>query len=412
MSQRGKRNRLDNKKIMPVLLGGDLNAYSVALAFREAFGVCSHAFVRYKCGATENSAFIKTHICSGLDNTRAMVAELFNFALQNPESDLYLIPCTDNYLEIVDEAKSELSKYYNILIPESEMRKKLTDKSLFMKEMEREGIEFPRFVLFSEKEVITDKKMSEIDYPAVIKPTISAEYWKHPFKKMKKVYFPKNKVEAFDTIYKIFASGYGEGVILQEKISGEGTQFVLTTFSDKNGSVVRAALGEVVLEETGDTSQGNHAAIITAPLDEISKKLIKYLNKIKYVGFANFDIISDGNKKYVLEMNARQGRSSDYLRCAGINIARLIVDAVKNKSIEPNFDYREIYWHYPPHKLVMEYSDSKKLRDAQSLHAKGRSFSPYANSYEGVKRSIYVALHNYRLKDTFRKNSEKRENSL
>ena len=58
------------KPIIPVLLGGDLNAYSVALAFREHFGVRSHAFMKYKCGATANSSFIKTHISSGIDTVR------------------------------------------------------------------------------------------------------------------------------------------------------------------------------------------------------------------------------------------------------------------------------------------------------------------------------------------------------
>jgi D-aspartate ligase len=394
---------------MPVLLGGDLNAYSVALAFREEYGVSSHVFARYRCGATENSAFIKTHICSGLDNVEAAVAELFKFAIENPQSDLYLIPCTDNYIEVLEKGRVELSKYYNILIPEEKMRKRLTDKDSFMKELKRAGIDFPRYVLFEKNEVITDNKISEIKYPAVIKPTCSAEYWRHPFKKMKKVYFPENKIEAFDTVYKIFASGYPCGVILQEKISGEGSLFVLTTFSDKKGRVVRAVLGEVVLEERGDTSEGNHAAIITVPLDATAEGLIEFLNGVGYVGIANFDIISDGNKKYVLEMNARQGRSCDYLRSAGVNIARLIVEAAGGKDIKPNFEYKKIYWRYPPHKLVLEYSESKRICDADNLYKKGLSFSPYANSFEGIRRSIYVALHNHRLKDTFKQNALKRE---
>ena len=51
-----------NGKIVPVLMGGDLNAYSVALAFCEAYGVISHAFTRSRCGATEYSKFIKSRI--------------------------------------------------------------------------------------------------------------------------------------------------------------------------------------------------------------------------------------------------------------------------------------------------------------------------------------------------------------
>lgn len=404
--------KANNKKIIPVLLGGDLNAYSVALAFMEAYNVSSHAFVRYRCGATENSNFIKTHICSELDNVEIAVTELLKFAWENVGYELYLIPCSDIYLDVIDYGERDLREYYKFILPEKNMRRRLTNKHKFMQDMEEENIPYPKYVAFSKNEIITDKKLSEIKYPAVIKPSDSAEYWKNPFPKMKKVYFPENKLEAFDIIYKIFSTDYSSDIILQNRVSGEEKLYVLTTFSDKGGNVVRAALGEVLLEECGETSQGNHAAIITVPLDSISKRLIEYLNKIKYVGFANFDIMSDGNKKYVLELNARQGRSCDYLRCCGINIAMLIVESLRGKKLTQNFDYSEIYWHYPPHRLVMEYSESKLRETAERLTGKGRSYSPYVNRYEGIKRSIYVVLHNYRLRDAFKKSFLKRDESI
>ena len=38
--------------IQPVLIGADMNCYSVARAFHEAYGVTSHAFGRWPMGDT------------------------------------------------------------------------------------------------------------------------------------------------------------------------------------------------------------------------------------------------------------------------------------------------------------------------------------------------------------------------
>ena len=45
----------EKSKIVPVILGQDLGAYSVAKAFYEAFGVKSYAFGRYRCGISDFS---------------------------------------------------------------------------------------------------------------------------------------------------------------------------------------------------------------------------------------------------------------------------------------------------------------------------------------------------------------------
>ena len=105
------------KHIVPVLLGADLNAYSVALAFHEAFGVTSRVFGRYRCGATENSSFIKTHICSGIDDVRIAIPELLKFADDNPGGELFLIPCADWYVAMLESVRDMLFGIYNIYIP-------------------------------------------------------------------------------------------------------------------------------------------------------------------------------------------------------------------------------------------------------------------------------------------------------
>lgn len=386
-----------SKSITPVLLGADLNAYSVALAFFEAYGVKSHVFARYRCGATEFSRFIKTHITAGIDDVKRAVPALLKFAAENTGAELFLIPTADWYVEMLEEARRSLSGLYEIHIPEKNMWRKLSDKCEFYSYMKDFGIPHPLYVSFGRTDEVGEEILSRVPYPAVIKPSDSTEYWRYPFPDMKKVYFPKTPKEAREILGRIFSSGYGGRVILQRLVGGHHSNRVLTTVSDKRGRVVRAVLGDVILEEVGKTSFGNHSAIITVPLDNLSFKLVDFLNKIGYTGIANFDIMTDGTERYVLEMNARQGRSCDYLRAAGVNLGRLLVEMANGKNIEADLSYKTVYWHYPPNKAVMRYADEEGRKRAERLILEGAEYNPYENKYEGVVRHAYVALHNGRL---------------
>ena len=387
------------------MLGGDLNAYSVALSFYEAYGVTSHAFVRYRCGATENSKFIKTHICSGIDDLSVAIPELLKFAAEHPHRELYLIPCADWYVSMLEAAGGALSAIYEVCIPDRRHFSMLSDKLRFYNFMEQAGIKYPEYESFGPEENISDEKLSRFTYPAVIKPSDSTEYWKNPFPDMKKVYFPKNKSESEAVIKRILDSGYAKRVILQRLIA-PARHGVLTTLSTADGRVVRAVRGDVIMQQTGRTSYGNHAAIIIRALDGISYQLIKFLNGISYVGIANIDLISDADVTYALEVNLRQGRSSDYLRSAGVSLAEYLVKFSRGENITPDFSYKEAYWHYPRHSDVRKYSSPADVIRADRLIAEGKAFSPYGNSYDGVKRKIYAVLHSLRLSEALRSDAE------
>ena len=390
-------------KIIPVLLGADLNAYSVALSFYLEFGVKSIAYARYKCGAVEYSKFIKTNVISDIDNKNILLSELKKLASENQGSEFFLVPCTDSYVVLLETIKKEIGEGYNIHMPDETMRKRLSDKADFYLMAEGAGLDYPEYTKISSVFDINDTELGKISYPAVVKPTSSAEYWKHNFPGMQKVYFPRDKYEAGEIMHKIFDSGYSKSILLQEKISGEEKISVLTTLSDKEGRVVRAVLGDVILEERGRTSYGNHSAIITKPINDTAKKLIKFLENIGYKGIANFDIISDGVREYVLEINTRQGRSCDYLRATGVSIAGLLVDFARGNRVEADFEYPEIYWHYAPRKTVLKYAEKEDARRVEILSRQGREFSPYTSGEDGARTWIYNTVHNIRLGRKIRK---------
>lgn len=393
-----------NENPIPVLLGADLNAYSVARAFHEYNGSLSYAFGRYRCGITSFSRIVKAQTVRGLDDITVAGPALFEFAVKHKGRRLLLIPCADWYIELGARISERLPEQFCSVIPEKEQRAKMGDKISFYSLLRDYKIAYP-----TSRKITADedhsRAVADFEYPAVIKPSSSAEYWKHEFSGMKKVYFVESAKEAEGIIKKIFASGYREGIILQERIGREHPSIsVLTTYSDREGRVVRAVYGRVILEEEGDSSYGNHASIITAPLTPICKKLIAMLEKEGYTGLANFDMISSGEEDYVLEINLRQGRSCDYLRAAGVNLAELMIRDINGDKIEKDLDSGKVYWHYPPHRTVLAAAQRAGAEEAEAMRHKGLSAAPLYYEPDFVSnplRRAYVSYHDKRLARSF-----------
>ena len=398
------------KKITPVLLGADLNAYSVAIAFHEAYGVKSHAFGRYKCGLSSYSKIVKIEFCSGYDSIDVILPELIFFAEKNTDTKLFLVPCADCYVEFILKHEEELRKYYSFLVPKEELFEKLTDKASFYKEISRQGIEYPEFTELSEGDNYY-KKLSKTEYPAVLKPSVSAEYWRHPFPGMRKVYYPESADEAASIIGEFRYYGYRDGIVLQKKIENP-EHYVYTGLWNKKSECDFGVFGRVALEERGKTSEGNHSAIFTEEKNELCKRLDKFLESLGYVGFANFDILKSDGKFYVLELNARQGRSCDYIRAAGINIAERLVSAITSEVNFLDENYKKIFWHYPPFKLASEYMTRKNSEKALYFKKAGLAFSPLnyrGDIFANPVRFGYVTLHGHRLRKAYCKDFGERK---
>ena len=89
------------QKIVPVLLGADLNCYNVARAFHEQYGVISHAFGRYAVSATKYSKIIKFTTVPDIDNEETMRKVLSGFAAEHKNDKLVLFGCTDDYVAMI-----------------------------------------------------------------------------------------------------------------------------------------------------------------------------------------------------------------------------------------------------------------------------------------------------------------------
>ena len=103
---------MKNKKIIPVLLGADLNCYSVARAFHEAYGVMSEVFGKCNLGTIKYSKFINFHLIDKDITDSALTDKLIDFAKEHAGSSLFLVGCTDDYAEKIILSQEKLSEYY------------------------------------------------------------------------------------------------------------------------------------------------------------------------------------------------------------------------------------------------------------------------------------------------------------
>ena len=390
-------------KVTPVLLGGDLNAYTMAASFAEAEGVISVCFARDKLAVCNLSSFIELHVVPQLDDVNVAVPELICFAEQRQGERLLLIPCADWYVEMLEYAKDTLCEYYYFHVPSFEIWRTTSDKAYFTAIMDKYGISHPKTEIFDAELKDLERRGGKMKPPFVLKPSDSTEYWRNRFDGMKKVYFPHSLDEVKRIGEKIYSSGYSGKLILQEYIGNKSGNrkadaSVLTVFLNGRAKAVRAVLGDVLLEELGSTSRGNYSVIVTRELDSMAYKLIRMLEGIGYTGVANFDILRKDDKSFCLELNPRQGRSFDYMRASGVNLATLLLSELRRKEVCPDFKYQSGVWRCVSRKTMIRHSDNRGLlKRAMYLEKRGRLKTPYDFATDkNLKRRFYVMAHLFR----------------
>ena len=368
---------METQKILPILLGGDLNCYGMAAAFFEIGTAPSVALGRYRLGVTAYSRFVHQVIDDRMGSTEGRISLIHEVFDAHPEASPILIGCTDEYASFLIRNRHRFDRRFAIPSPPP-YTEKYADKAVFFKEAARRGIPTPKSVVLLPGDPIPASV--PFLYPAVLKPCVSEEYWHHPFPGMRKVWFPQDRAEAVAIRQRIYGAGYRGSLLLQERIPARDTDnYVLTVYCDRFARVRAAVFGHVLLEEHTPRGLGNHAAILTEALPPVADELCTLLEEIGYRGLANFDLLRHPatGELLTLELNLRQGRSNHYITAAGCNPASLIVhDHILGEEL-PMADYsRDVLWHSLPLPLLFDAMEDKTLvAHCRSLAERGRAVS-------------------------------------
>lgn len=391
-------------EFMPVILGADITAYSLARSFHEEYGIKSLVLSRLQAKIISESKIIENRIFPGLEKEEVLIETLLSVGKEFAgKKKLLVLGCGDWYVRILIENKKKLEPYYIIPYIDEELLNKIVLKDKFYAICEELGIDHPKTYVYEcgkENDLTFD-----FPYPVIAKPANSALYHYAKFPSKKKVFRFHNEEDLRKMLGELEQSSYNYKFLIQDCIPGDDTYMhVLTCYSDRNAKVKFAALGHSLLEDHTPTAIGNPVAIINEVIPEVVAAATKFLEHVGYTGFSNFDIKYDTrNGTYnFFEINVRLGRSNFYVTGSGFNTVKWIVDdLIYHKELEYTVADRENLFTVVPKGIILRYVHQPELQEqVKRLYREKKVSYPLAYPCDlSPKRRFYVTaalLNQYR----------------
>lgn len=388
--------KMEQKDLLPVILGGDVGAYAIALEFREAYG-CESLFVSHSpADVVTRSDFASVeHIPAGVTDAE-LLAVLTGIAAVHRDKRLILMANTDARAEFAARFKDQLQADYVVPFPDLDVMQTLCRKDEFAEACAAAGARTPAQVVID----LAGAESPEIpfEFPVVAKTASGSAYDKVDFPGKKKIYFIDEPAELDALWDSLRAAGYTDKFLVQERIPGADWQMLsLTMYVDSHGDVTLAAGARVLLEDHAPAMVGNPVAMITGAYPEFIAQAAAILNGAGYRGFANFDLKTDprDGQTVFFEVNPRIGRNSYYVAAAGVNPMEIMVrDLVEGERVEPVTVETEVLYSLVPTKLISKYVDDEELLAAvDRLVEAGEVYSPLESPLESdLQRRITVKL--------------------
>lgn len=368
-----------DQDFIPVVLGTGLNAYGIARALHEEFGVRTLALGRFPLGETSHSKIIEVRTSPSFDDAH-LVDTLNAIAQEFSGKRLLLLPTIEAYTNAVIRHRSELDATFIIPLVSQELSEQLVNKAEFYATCERLGVPHPRSVILNAS-TSSDHALGEslpFDFPVILKPSDTELYPGLKFPGQKKIYLVQDAVELRATASLIYHGGYVGDLIIQEYLSGdESVMKVANTYSDQHGKTRYVSIAQIVLGEHNPKLVGNMNAVVTIDEPELAASLTHLLDSLGYVGAANFDIMYDqksGTDK-LLELNIRQGAASYYATATGSNLpAQYVRDLMFGQSLPYTVTKKQVLWRNVPWNVARKYvpaslqAMARKAKRVRAVH--------------------------------------------
>jgi len=387
---------MNQKDILPVLLASDINVYSMARAFHEAYGVKSLLVARDCNGPAENSKILLYKIVQKLDDTDVFLNTMEEVYQEYPDKTLILIGCADHYVRLIVENKETLKDRFVLPYSDKSVLDNIVLKETFYGLCAKYGLDYAKTFIY--KPEMNLEFELDFEFPVVLKPSDSVLYNQHSFVGQHKVYFLNEKAELIDALRQIYENGYPEHMIIQERIPGEdAAMYDLQVYVGSDHKVKLMNFGNVLLEEHTPKGIGSNAATLVDYNEPLMKKIQVLLEDIGYEGLADCDLKYDyrDGKYKMFEINIRQGRSHYRVTGGGDNLAKYIVeDYVYHKPLALKYVTEPYFWHVVPLGVVYKYvKDQDKLQKVKQLvKQKKVCHSLYYKKDLGFKRWLYLKL--------------------
>lgn len=396
-----------------IIVGSDINAYYMARNTYEEYHKKAHLIGKTPMNFTEYSDILEIEYVDDLWNKEVFINKLVEVAKHYQNKKLLLIGTNDTYVRLIVENEEILKKYYVFNYPKLEIIDNLLIKDKFYQKY-GDVLDIPKTYIYECNSKIDEQKINNFMFPVILKPGNGVLYYEHHFEGQAKVYKLNNIEEVKETIKTIENSGYDSNLIIQEFIPGDDTKlFDSILYADKLGKVKVQSFAQIGLQEHSKTGVGNCTLLINGyseyKNDEITKKLVQFLEDIHYTGIAEFDLKYDtrDQKFKIFEINPRQARSSYYLTPLGCNLVKYLVDdLIYNKDLTFKFLEEKICLTFVPKKVIKNYVLNKEYKDEVfKLYKDKKVVDPlYCKKDKKLKRKLWLFLRNINYNKKYKKN--------
>jgi D-aspartate ligase len=400
--------KIPEARFVPALFGHDINVYSVARAFHEAYGVRSYVFCKAPGGPCRDSRIIAGLTWdAAMDTPDVFLRHTLDFCRAHGEKTVFLLGCGDNYVRLLSKHKAHFPG--NAVAPyvDLELLESLIYKENFYRLCGEMGVGHPKTAVVRAGEQKTLK--APFGPPYILKPSNGVDYWEHPFPNQHKVFTLPSWEDVIRTADAVFGAGYGDSLILQEFIPGDDSHMrVMTCYSDRQAKVRMTALGHVLLEEQSPHGIGNHAVILNDGDPELAGTIKTLLERLGVIGFSNLDMKYDvRDRSYKLfEINLRQGRSNYYVTAGGGNIARWLVGDYILNDLPPGLTEitERRLWRVVPKSVLSRYIRAEYHGEMRALIREGKSVNPlFYDKDLSLKRRARLMVGLWRQKKNYKK---------
>lgn len=382
-----------------LIIGTDANAYYMARCCHEAYHKKAYLIGRNKMPYTELSSILNLEYNEHIWEEDGFLKALETFQEKHPDKKILLISSNETYAEFISKNKDKIHKNYVYNYPSVEIIRSLIMKDKFYQTYENSILDFPKTYYYDCSN--PGKLDVKFTYPVILKPCNVIEYNHLKFEGKHKIYKLESEEELKNTLSIIVQNGYQSNLVIQEFIPGDDSYlFDAVVYADKNSKVKLISFAQIGLQEHTKSMVGNAAVLINGysafeGVEEMVEKIKEFTQSIGYCGFAEFDMKYDyRDKKFkVLEINARQGRSSYYITPMKANLIQILVDdLIENKTLEYRFLKEKVLLSFVPKGIIKKYIKNPEFKkEALKLWKKGKLCNPlHYKKDRNLKRLIFL----------------------
>lgn len=300
-----------------LLFGGGLQMISVARSLK----VVGH----YVVAATKHdkvaskSRYIDKHIDLNNDSDSNVVLPVLTDLVIKEKIDV-VIPMEDDQATCLSKCKARIEKSTGVkcAVMDWDVFNMASDKNQLLAFCKEHGIGHPRTSAITDDFETVAK---EVGFPALIKPNHSMG--------AKGITLVNNLEELKEKAPLIIAE-YGHSA-LQEYIASKNYYYNLMLYRSKGGKFGNSVIIKIMRYYP---IKGGSSSLCMSVEDEKMTQMCKtLLEKLNWVGFADFDILEKGEKDYkIIEINPRVPASLRGAAISGVNYPEMMVeDLMKNE---------------------------------------------------------------------------------